>query len=238
MNAKAWALGLISVSLLFGTWAKADTAVTVGQANNGTCYPFDCAASDGISLYQQIYNSSAFTDAAYITSFEQTLFTDYGFGPDLLDSATYDIGFSTTPTYSLSSNPIDNIGLDYAPFGVYSLSGLSPSLLSFTGTPFFYDPSLGNLVMTVQISDLIQPGNPYFSFYNSDDTPINDAKNQTYKCYGTATLCTPESNAPVTTFNLTRSLPAPSPLPLFGVAAAFSFSRQARRRISTSRSNP
>jgi len=233
MNPRTWALGLLSASLLWGSAARANDSVTVGVANNGTCYPFACAASDGISLFQQVFKGSTFSGPGYITSFDQTLFTDLGYGPGLLDSATYEIGFSTQSTYPLSPSPIDNIGLNYASFGVYSLGGLSPSVLSFSGTPFYFDPAQGNLVMTVLISDLTNSGNTYDVFYNSDT--FTDA---TARCFGDVATCTPDGNAPVTTFHLTSSLPAPAPLPLLGLGAAFRFSRHYRQRIKALRRHP
>ena len=233
MKLRILALGLLSASLLGGAAAKADYSVTVGNADGGICYPFSCAASDGITLYQQIFKGSTFSEPGYITSFDQTLYTDYGWGPGLLNSATYEIGFSTLPTYQLSPTPIDNIGLDYAPFGVYSLGGLSPNILSFSGTPFYFDPSLGNLVMTVLISDFTNPGVPYSNYYNSDTST-----NQTAQCFGDVVSCTTLGNAPVTTFQLVSSLPVPAPLPLLGLGAAFSFSRNYRQRIKAQRRNP
>ena len=233
MKLRILALGLLSASLLGGGAAKADYSVTVGNPDNGNCYPFSCAASDGITLYQQIFKGSTFSEPGYITSFDQNLYTFNGYGPGLLNSATYEIGFSTLPTYPLSPTPIDNIGLDYAPFGVYSLGGLSPSILSFAGTPFYFDPGLGNLVMTVLISGLTDPGVPYSNFYYSDT--LTD---QTARCYGDVSTCSLDGGAPVTTFQLVSSLPVPAPLPLLGVGAAFSFSRNYRQRIKAQRRNP
>jgi len=233
MKLRTLALGLLSASLLWGSAAKADYSVTVGNADSGNCFPFSCAASNGVSLYQQIFNSSTFSGPGYITSFDQTLYTNSGYGPGLLNSAIYEIAFSTLPTYPLSPSPIDNIGLDLASFGVYSLSGLSPSILTFVGTPFYFDPGLGNLVMTILISDLTDLGDPYSNFYNSDS--LND---QTARCFGDVDTCIPDGNAPVTTFQLVSSLPAPAPLPLLGIGAAFSFSRTYRQRIKALRRNP
>jgi hypothetical protein len=233
MKASTLAVGLLSVSLLWGSAARANNSVTVGNANDGTCYPFSCAASEGITLFQQIFNGSSFSGSGYITSFDQTLFTALDYGPELLDSATYEIGFSTLPTYSLSPSPIDNIGFDYASFGAYSLGGLSPNILSFEGTPFYFDPAQGNLVMTVLISDLTTSSNIYNAFYNSDHSI-----DQTFRCYGNVAACSVDKNAPVTTFNLASSLSVPAPLPLLGVGAAFSFSRNYRRRIKAHRQNP
>ena len=233
MITKSLAFGLISASLLFGSAANANYSVTVGNANDGNCYPFVCAASDGITLYQQIYNQDNFSNSAYILSFNYNLFTEFGYGSDLMDSATYTIGFSTLPDYILSTDPTANIGPDYKEFGVFSLSGYSPEILSFKGSPFFYDPSQGNLLMTVQISDLLSPGAYASTYYNSDRFTDN-----TYRLFGNTMQYALDGGAPVTTFNLTSSLPAPTPLPLLGVGAAYSFSRKYRRRIATIHRNP
>jgi hypothetical protein len=232
MNPRTWALGLLSASLLWGSAARANDSVTVGVANYGSCYPFSCAASSGISLFQQVFKGSSFTGAGYITSFDQTLYTELDYGPGILDSATYEIGFSTQSTYPLSPSPVDNIGLDYAAFGVYSLGGLSPNVLSFSGTPFYFDPAQGNLVMTVLISDYTNAGDG-LTFYNADEFTDSTAR-----CFGDVATCKLDGKAPVTTFHFTSSLPAPAPLPWLGLGAAFRFSRKYRQRLQALRRHP
>ena len=136
------------------------------------CIPFGCDASYGINTYQQVYSSSAFSG---VNPFNQVSFFLGQAGS--LDSGTYDIYFSYTsqPVNGLSSaSPSDNIGADETLFGSYTLPGGSaPSTLTFSGNTFSYDPTMGNLLMTIDMSGVVDGGS-YLSdnvaFYDADDT--------------------------------------------------------------------
>jgi hypothetical protein len=143
-------------------------AQTVGTPDPtaANCIPFTCAAYFGVSTYQQVYSSSAFTG---VTPFNQINFSLYAAGPQ--DSGSYNIYFSYTsqPMNGLSSSsPGANIGADETSFGSYTLGGgAAPSTLTFTGSTFTYDPTMGNLLMTINISG---PSDGAFppGFYNAD----------------------------------------------------------------------
>ena len=120
--------------------AAADTVI-IGGTNEENIFPF---SFNYVGDYQQVYDASAFSGAAYIS--EVAFFEDpvYGSGPI---SGTFDIHFSTTTAGvgALSTTYGDNIGSDYALF----FSGSVSDVLSFTGTPFLYNPSVGNLLMSI-----------------------------------------------------------------------------------------
>ncbi len=85
-----------------------------------------------------------------------------------MDSATYDISFSTTSASvgALDSTWANNIGGDSAFFGTFTLGGSMPSVLTLTGNAFNYDPTLGNLLMHVGISNLTE-AHGYESYFQN-----------------------------------------------------------------------
>lgn len=145
--------------------ARADTIVGTDNANN--CIPFTCAAGFGVSTYEQVYASSAFTG---LTPFDQISF--FLLSPGNLDSGTYDISFSYTSkaVNGLSQSSLaSNIGLGEASFGSFALGGTAPSKLIFTGNTFTYDPTMGNLLMIMNVSSASDPQlQP--AFYEADET--------------------------------------------------------------------
>ena len=137
----------------------------IGSPDTTNCIPFGCADIFGITTYQQVYSSAAFTG---VTPFNQiSFFLSVG---DELDDQTFTIHFSYTPAavngLSLGS-PSDNIGSGEALFGTYTLSGPAPNTLVLAGNTFNYNPSLGNLLMTVNITGA---GNSVISFEEADTT--------------------------------------------------------------------
>jgi PEP-CTERM motif-containing protein len=156
---------IAGVLLAFSPGLRADTIVgTAGPRPN--CIPFGCAQFFGIGTDQQVYSSTAFSG---LTSFDQISFTLGQAGS--LDSGTYSIYFSYTsqPVDGLSpSNPSANIGAGEMLFGTYTLSGgAAPATLSFVGNTFTYDPTTGNLLMTIDVSGASDTTPAYFA---SDDS--------------------------------------------------------------------
>ena len=123
--------------------ASADT-ITIGGTNSDNKYPF---SSLYVGDYQQVYDASAFSGAVYISGvafFEDDVYAGGSISGD------YDIYFSTTAAGvgSLSTTYSNNLGSDNALF----FTGAVSNVLSFVGTPFFYDPSVGNLLMSVHVN--------------------------------------------------------------------------------------
>jgi hypothetical protein len=88
-----------------------------------------------------------------------------------MDSATYDVYFSTTTqrVSELSTDPTQNIGSDYKWFGTYSLGGTLPNVLTLYGEqPYVYDPAQGNLLMDVIISDPTVIQSQYYAYLQAD----------------------------------------------------------------------
>lgn len=136
---------LISLPLLL---AVASSAVTIGAPGNpfdGDCAPFGC-----VHQYQQVYGGGSFSGPMTISSIT---FFNKNFVPGSIAAANYQIFLSTT---SKSVNGLDatfanNLGADNQLFFDGPLGGLiGPSnQFTITGTPFNYDPSHGNLLLTI-----------------------------------------------------------------------------------------
>jgi hypothetical protein len=197
-----------------------------GDLIGGNCIPFACDGLFGINTYQQVYSSTAFLG---ITPFNQISFflTDSGG----LDSGTYTIDFSYTsaPVNGLSSaSPSDNIGADETLFGSYMLTGgPGPSTLTFTGNTFNYDPSMGNLLMTIFAPGVVDSGPP-FAFYAVDGTGTF-----TSRAYFGSTQSA-DSIGLVTRFNQTSAVPEPGNLSFLGAGLLLSVFVQQRLRSRSS----
>jgi hypothetical protein len=126
-------------------------AQVVGTGTVQNCFPFGCNFSTG-TVYQQVYAASNFSGSGLLS--EIRFFLDARF-PGLHRAGTYDLYFSTTSVAvnGLSTADFDsNRGADNMLFGSFALGGAAPAILSFTGTDFFYDPTLGNLLLDIRYS--------------------------------------------------------------------------------------
>ena len=147
-------LAFASTGLQAGTLVLGDPPIS----GTGNCDPFGCPEFLGLGTYQQVYASNAFSSTITIDSisFIQGQVLDNG---GLPAGGTYTLTFSYTaagPGGLNLTNPSDNIGAGSETFFTGTLPALSPNgaenLLSFTGTPFAYDPADGNLLLTVAVS--------------------------------------------------------------------------------------
>lgn len=209
-------------------------AITVGVADTGDCYPFMCNDSGtgvGPSIqYQQVYAASAFSGPVAINS--ETFFWDFAQqfgGTDTLLGGTYVFSLSTT------SKAVD--GLD----GTCSSCNLGPDntqVASVTITPggvsfgtsytfdntvdFNYDPSKGNLLLDVAVSN--QDNVPNLppstnSFNDGDDT--GNVMSRAFFLFDGADFSSADSNGLVTTFGTAApGVPEPSSLLLLAAGLA------------------
>jgi hypothetical protein len=127
------------------------TSITVGTTYRGIAnsYPFTVPAIGGTFDYEQIYSSTAFSGPI---TFNTITFFDTQIPGAVVASGNYDI------TFSYTSSPLNS---DYPVAGTWGtqtffdgvLGGPTGTSFSISGTPFVYDPSLGNLLIDVYVTD-------------------------------------------------------------------------------------
>jgi hypothetical protein len=170
MNLKEILIGGAAAVAITLSSAPALASITVGNADNGNCYPFSCGPTDGVTEYQEVYNKNAFSGPISFDTISFTMWPDENFGP--MDSGTYAVSFyiAANPFPTLSSNLPLNEGALLGNFGTFNLNGPMPATLSLTGTTINYDPSLGDLLMDVGITNGISISGRYNVFFNADYT--------------------------------------------------------------------
>ena len=154
--------------LLVGIWshpARADLILGTGTGLNS--FPFGATSGAG-TVYQQLYSANSFSGAESIVRIGFFL----GSGTNLR-SGTYTLHLSTTSVAvdALNTSNFDsNLGADNTLFGTFVLGGASAPIMAFVGTPYFYDPSLGNLLVDIRISGGgVTPLDPAFFKANNGD---------------------------------------------------------------------
>ena len=146
-------LALASVSL------HADTIVLGIPAVSANCDPFACPKFFGLGSYQQVYLDSAFPEAMTIDDigFYQSEILNNG-GSLAGGTFTLNLSYTTAAPGDLSlASPDANIkaGTEEE-FFTGALPAVTPyqteNILTFSGTPFAYNPADGNLLLTVSVA--------------------------------------------------------------------------------------
>ncbi len=163
-------LVLLAILLLTGQIASA-SSITIGlPASDRNAFPFGGTGTNpNPTRYQQVYSSAVFPGPMDIGSIE--FFLDQGVFNGDLASGTFTLSFSTTAKAVDALDTVNfnnNQGADNQLFVSQVLAGgAPPSVLSFTGAPFHYDPTGGNLLLDIQISGFSHSG--YFAYYLARD---------------------------------------------------------------------
>jgi hypothetical protein len=214
-------LSCVSAGTLFGG------SVTLGVDTGGNTFPFGTPAGGAGTRYQEAYSSTYFSSPISITGIDFFL-QDGGAGS--LYSGTYTLSLSTITVGvgALStSNLASNLGANNATFETVALSGNAPGTLSFSGASFNYDPSQGNLLLDIQISNGFA-GNQVAQFQDGQGTgPSGIAR---YQNFGDPLLSA--GYGLVTEFDFTTTtsgVPEPGTWALLGCGLAGLLVRRFRR---------
>jgi PEP-CTERM motif len=197
--------------------------ITVGQTNNGNCYPFMCNAagtSSGPAIdYQQVFASTAFSGSPTIDSLTFSYYAPWGGNATLL-GGTYELEWGYAPL-----NAVDNLSTSLASnyLGAPQMIGsfvvptgglfYGPSF-TFSFLAFNYNPLQGDLLLEILVSNQDNVRNLSGNGYNqSDDTGIATSRAYCIK-NGQLEGCYADANGLVTSFGTTT--PEPSSFILFG----------------------
>jgi hypothetical protein len=159
------ALCAIGVALLSGpAWS-----LTIGSPDpaSGNRFPFGSVGSFPSDRYQQVYAASAFSGPISITEIQ---FAQTQLPGGALNQGSFSISFSVTTkeVNGLDLDDLDaNVGVapqafaDFDPLDAVRVG----NALNLVGTPFFYDPLDGNLLVDIQIVDSSHFG--VFAFFDA-----------------------------------------------------------------------
>jgi hypothetical protein len=184
-------------------------SVTVGTANAVNALPFSDSA-DGITTYQQVYSSRAFTGSIDIDGISFCLDPLAGNHNQLVPQ-------SVTISLSTTEIPVDGLyyhapqGPDATTFGTFNIGGTSPNVLTFSAQPFHYDPSVGNLLLEITTPSTSPVSLFTDAYYESDNSGKLTSR------YCDETECN-ENQGLVTEFDFaSATVPEPSPLTVRGL---------------------
>ncbi|MCP4962203.1 MAG: hypothetical protein GY925_23410 [Actinomycetia bacterium] len=192
-----WTLWLVFLTFMNDAPAQ---ALTIGlPASDTNRYPFSgCIFGQACNHYQQVYDQDEFPGPITITGIS------FQGGTGVLASGTYSLSLSTTqaPVDALDTTDFgSNLGADNSVFSVRVLTGgLAPSVLSFFGTPFHYDPSDGNLLLDIAVTGFVEGTATYLAHNGSAAGVFSRAHNFGtfgYEGYGLVTTFVPEPDVPL-----------------------------------------
>lgn len=201
--------------LLAGVSLQAATIIGA-PATAGNSFPF--GSSSG-TRYQQVYSATGFSDPLTITglTFYNTLY------PDRSTAArTYTVHLSTTTVAvdALSATMSDNVGLDDALFAIYVGGEVVNGSFTILGTPFYYNPAAGNLLMDIFVS----AGAGSSAFFDSRSGNAGGVFSRMHD-FGTGFT----GYGLVTGFETGTVIPEPGTIGLLGLGLALAAWRRARR---------
>jgi hypothetical protein len=127
-----------------------------GLADSSSCIPFGCTT--GGFFYQQVYSTASFSTPININ--EITFYNSFTPGGFKM-TGTFDVYFSLTsaPVATFDTSAFTFPDSSFAHVFNGTLPAVSNGRLDFSSlTPFLYNPSLGNLVLTVKSFDAAAVG--------------------------------------------------------------------------------
>ena len=168
--------------------------------------------------YQQIYSSDLFSKTSYVNSisFFETAGYDY---PTVYGNIVVTLSTTNVLVGELDLLNLDNnLGADISHFNSSSYDPIDLDIFTIEGAPFYYDPSIGNLLMEIFITkdqDQIMGGFDSSSNFGDLTSRANTFGNVGYGL--------------VTEFDVT-AVPLPATLWLFSSGLFFLFSMKRKTR--------
>jgi hypothetical protein len=202
-----WILGFAFLSLGFSVQASDIIIGEPALIATGNCDPFGCPEFFGLGTYQQVYaGSPSFSGESTIAGI--TFYNDQVQNGATPAGGTFTLSLSytsKTPGDLDLSNPTNNISPGTSQvFFSGTLPFLSQNTLDFVGTPFIYNPAVGDLLLTITVTDPSDHALTLFLDQASSTTQTTDA------FYGTFTGGN-NSGGLVTGFTFASSIATPEP---------------------------
>jgi hypothetical protein len=222
---------LLIVAATIGASANAG-AITYGPAPDASnVYPF---GSTNVGIYQQVYNANAFSTTELITAitFYKTVFQIEGGGFNGQNYAFYLSTTSKSVNGLNLSNATANLGADNTLFlSVTALTGDVGSARTFTGTGFLYDPSKGNLLLTIVVTGSATQQGAFLPLDARNGSANEAFSRAIFDPEGNPVCCGNNNSGLVTTFTTIAPTPEPSTAILSGLGlAALAIAK--RRKLS------
>ena len=174
-------LAALTIGATPGSARAADVLIGETATPQKNTFPF---GTDSLSAYQQIYSASAFQGPINI---DQITFYQNASPGGVFMTANYEVELSTTSAAvgALSTTPSANFGTNNTVFfdGVLS-GGVSSSFTLSSSIPFHYDPTQGNLLLTIYQTN-VTGSYTEFSFDASTSTDFSRMYDRTDGTSGT-----------------------------------------------------
>lgn len=220
-------VAIVSSLALCGS-VSADPVLIGAPGGGDNCFPFGCGRgpTDAATRYQQVYSSRAFSGPMRIEEiqFFRSLGSQFGTG-----SFSFYLSTTSRAVDDLDTDFDRNLGPDHSLFSMMAIGGEAPSVLSIVGSPFFYNPRSGNLLL-----DIVIPGGVVNAFR---DTVFFAARNGTadglfsrVHNFGTGTSGYGLVTRFVDASAGAATVPEPATFLLFGVGLAGAVTRRYRDR--------
>jgi hypothetical protein len=218
--------------------AEPSSALTIGSQNgSGISVPFNynfSGSSVGQSIdYFQIYDASAFSGPL---NFDTITFFSTAFSPTQVVTGNYSITFGTT-TAGLNSGGFPSQSNVSAFFSGSLAAANVVGSFSIGGATYSYDPSVGNLLMEIVVTN--QSVGPLHNGFDADSAggghPV--VTTSVWHSVDAGSGGSPievVSLGMVTKFDSTSAVPLPAALPLFAgaLAGAGAIGRWRRKRVA------
>ncbi len=229
--------GVAALLILFSAGLSEAGTITIGTDSTENAFPV--GASIYFGEYQQIYTNTAFSGPVDITGVAFSTVEEVAATTTL----TFTLSLSTTPLSNLTAPSTDyaaNRGADFTQVfsGTLTFTPLTNGTFDFVvnTAPFAYDPSLGALLVDIDVTSPFHQGFVTFEA-NRDGTTA-----RVYNSFGTdpptPTVGTPsDSTGLVTQFTVSPLLaetPEPSSIVMLGLglASLVAVQRYRKRRRS------